>query len=170
MSQANVRSVAPEVRVLAAICFWLFAGTGTAIFSAWVLIPEYFDYVAVMDDTLASRRDVARLEVRNQLHQEHLEALERDPQFLARQLKSRQTRGSATAGALVDEQPEVRLPDPTPEALAAQEKRIPGTRRLELDLPDRWTSLFMDTGRRPVLMAIAIGCLTIAFVFFVPES
>jgi hypothetical protein len=161
----------PEVRVLAEVLFWMFAGVGVAIAAGWVLIPEYLDYLAVLEQTREVRYEVARLELRNRQYVETLEALAKDPGFLERTLRSRVPAPAAEgepARELDDRAPELRLPEPTEEAVRAQQERIPDVRPLRVELDRRWVALFTDHARRPVLLAIAVGCLTIAFAFFVP--
>jgi hypothetical protein len=186
------------VRLIADVFFWLFSAAGVAILAGWILIPEYFDYVAAHKRTEAVRRDVARLEVRNRQYQEVLEALAADPEYVRRLGLARAPQAVAANPApalppapgrrnappapsppspdgpqgtaeVADQAPELRLPEPTEDALRAQQERIPGTRLMRVDIPDRYAQLFTSPERRPVLMAIAIGCLTIAFAFFAPQ-
>jgi hypothetical protein len=162
---------APLCRAVAEPCFWLLAGAGLLILAGWVAAPVYQEYLAAAAENDAARREAARLELRNRQYQELLEAVERDPQFLAGLLRGRLTTpGSRRPAALiVDESPELRLPEPTPEAVRAQELRIPGPRPVRLPVGGPWPAMFSDARRRVLLPAMGVGCLVVAFVFFAPH-
>lgn len=175
-SAAEVRPAGSGLRFLADLIFWVFAGAGTAILSAWILVPEYLDYCAVLEEAGEVRREVARLDLRNRQYMEVLESLG-DREFLERSLLARAAaRRSASAdpsappvAEIADVAPELRLPEPSPAQVREQLAKFPGPTRLHVEVPPRWLELFRDQARRPVLLAIAIGCLTVAFAFFAPQ-
>src|SRR4051794_15276132 len=115
----------PEARLLAELFFWLFAGFGVAIAAAWVLIPEYLDYRTVLEETQQVRRGAARPELGNGQYQELPEALPA-PEPLRRYLRSRPTEpapAGEAAAEIADTSPELRLPEPTADAIRAQQEK-----------------------------------------------
>jgi hypothetical protein len=162
---------APPSRMVAEPAFWLFAGFGLALLAGAVLAPAYREYQAAAAENDRARLEVARLLVRNRQYQELLEAIETDPQFVAGMLRGRLTTPASKrpAAVIADESPEQRLPEPTQDAVITQAAKVPGPSAARITLPERWVAPFTGPAGRTVLPVTAIGCLTIAFVFFAPR-
>lgn len=170
---ANAARRAPVAHT---IMFWLLTGAAMAVFAPCVLVSIWIETEEILDHERAVAGVVAGLEAQVERNEIRIKALEEDPllneRLLRRDLNRRMegeqiTQWPATELAALD----VNLPEPTPGPDIEQPDLRPGwVVKLIRWLPAwPWRKLFAEYPSRLVMLAMAGGLLSAAFILFGPS-